>query len=68
MPDSRKAPMSHEWLSQQQVAAEFGISDRTVRRMIADGRIPAHRLGPRLVRIRRTDALAAVTPIPTVQR
>ena len=60
--------MSHEWLSKQQVAAEFGISDRTVRRMIADGRIPAHRLGPRLVRIRRTDALAAVTPIPTVQR
>lgn len=60
--------MSHEWLSQQQVAAEFGISDRTVRRMIADGRIPAHRLGPRLVRIRRADALAAVTPIPTVSR
>ena len=60
--------MSHEWLSQQQVAAEFGISDRTVRRMIADGRIPAHRLGPRLVRIRSTDALAAVTPIPTVSR
>ena len=60
--------MSHEWLSQQQVAAEFGISDRTVRRMISDGRIHAHRLGPRLVRIRRTDALAAVTPIPTVQR
>lgn len=55
--------MSHEWLSQQQVAAEFGISDRTVRRMIADGRIPAHRLGTRLVRIRRADALRALTPI-----
>lgn len=55
--------MSHEWLSQQQVAAEFGISDRTVRRMIADGRIPAHRLGPRLVRIRRADAQQAMAPI-----
>lgn len=60
--------MSHEWLSQQQIAAEFGISDRTVRRMISDGRIPAHRLGPRLVRIRRADVLHAVTPIPTVTR
>lgn len=58
----------NEWLSQQQIAAEFGISDRTVRRMISDGRIPAHRLGPRLVRIRRSDVLHAVTPIPTVTR
>lgn len=58
----------NEWLSQQQIAAEFGISDRTVRRMISDGRIPAHRLGPRLVRIRRSDVLRAVTPIPTVTR
>lgn len=38
--------MPHEYISQQQVAAKFGISDRTVRRMIADGRLPAHRVGP----------------------
>lgn len=60
--------MSHEYISQQQVAAEFGISDRTVRRMISDGRLPAHRLGPRLVRIRRADVTLALTPIPTVSR
>lgn len=60
--------MAQEWLSQQQVAAEFGISDRTVRRMISDGRIPAHRIGPRLVRMRRADVLHAVTPITTEAR
>lgn len=58
----------NEWLSQQQIAAEFGISDRTVRRMISDGRLPAHRIGPRLVRINRRDVHRAITPIPTVAR
>lgn len=60
--------MQNEWLSLQQLATEFGISDRTVRRMVASGRIPASRLGPRLVRIRRADVAEAFAPIPTVSR
>ena len=59
--------MNREWITQQEIAEMFGISDRTVRRMIADCRIPAHRLGPRLVRIRRADALRALTPIPAAR-
>lgn len=60
--------MQNEWLSLQQIATEFGISDRTVRRMVADGRIPASRLGPRLVRIHRRDVAQAFAPIPAVTR
>lgn len=59
--------MTREWITQQEVADMFGISGRTVRRMIADGRLPAHRIGPRLVRIRRADVEQALTPIPTAK-
>lgn len=67
MPDYQEDTLN-SWLSQQQIAAEFGISDRTVRRMIADGRLPAHRIGPRLVRINRRDVHRALAPIPVATR
>lgn len=38
-------------LSIQQVAGTYGISTRTVRRYIASGRLTAHRVGPRLIRL-----------------
>ncbi|WLP91440.1 helix-turn-helix domain-containing protein [Gordonia sp. NB41Y] len=33
------------------IATQFGISTKTVRRYITTGRIPAHRVGPRLIRL-----------------
>lgn len=38
-------------LSVNEVAEEFGISPRTVRRYIATGRLTAYRVGPKLVRL-----------------
>lgn len=35
----------------KETAERYGISSTTVRRYIADGRITAHRMGPRLIRI-----------------
>jgi len=47
-------------------AAEYaGVSAKTIRRRIADGTIPAERLGPRLIRVRLDDVDAALRPIPT---
>lgn len=51
------------FLSPQEVAVMYGVTERTVRRMIAAGALPAARLGSKLIRIRRADAMALLTPI-----
>lgn len=43
-------------------AAYLGVTVRTVQQMIADGRLPAYRLGARVVRLRRTEIDAALQP------
>lgn len=47
-------------LNPSQAAAVLGVSTRTVHRWIADGRLTAYKVGPRLVRIKAhdVDALA----------
>jgi excisionase family DNA binding protein len=49
------------WLTIPQAAESLGVSTDTVRRRIADGTIPATRLGPRLIRIRLSDLSSAGT-------
>jgi excisionase family DNA binding protein len=45
-------------------AAELlGVSEQTIRRRIADGTLPAERIGPRLIRIRIADLDALGRPI-----
>ncbi len=49
----------------QAAAAEYlSVNERTVRRLIADGQLPAHRVGSRLVRVRRSDVENLLTRIP----
>lgn len=38
-------------LSPAEAAARKGVSTKTIRRLIADGTLPAKRLGPRLIKI-----------------
>lgn len=38
-------------LTLKEVASRFSVSERTVKRWIADGRIKAYRTGPRLIRV-----------------
>jgi excisionase family DNA binding protein len=44
-----------EWLSLQQAASIYGVSVDTLRRRIADGKLPASRFGVRLIRVRAED-------------
>ena len=45
-------PMTHrQQLSIQQAAAIASVDPKTIRRRISDGSLPAHRIGPRLIRI-----------------
>jgi len=48
-----------------EAAAYLGVSRDTVRRRIADGDLPAHRLGPKLIRINVADLDHLRRPIPT---
>src|SRR5262245_526217 len=43
------------WATVKEVATHLGVSERTVRAMIADGRITAQRLGARVIRIDLND-------------
>lgn len=44
-----------EYVSPHEAAEYYGVSSRTILRMVASGRLPAVRLGPRIIRIRRND-------------
>lgn len=53
--------------SVQQVADHLGVSTKTVRNYIADGRLSAVRLGPRLIRVKRESVERLMNPIGGVR-
>lgn len=59
-------PKKRRWLTQAEAAEYLGTTDRTVRRMIAAGDLPAYRLGKRMTRIDAGDLDTVLRRIPTV--
>lgn len=53
------------WLPQAEAADYLGVTDRTLRRYVASGQLPAYRLGSRLLRFRQSDLDALLRPVPT---
>jgi excisionase family DNA binding protein len=47
----------------KQTAVYFGVDVKTIRRWIAQGRLAAHRVGPRLIRVDRASILKLASPI-----
>ena len=43
--------MAKKKISMQEAAEIYGVNPRTIRRYIADGRITAYRVGPRVIRL-----------------
>ena len=43
--------MAKKKISMAEAASTYGVSIRTIRRYIAAGRITAHRVGPRMIRL-----------------
>ena len=48
-------PTRSPFLTVAQAADELAVTDRFIRKLIADGQLRAVRVGERVVRIRRTD-------------
>lgn len=49
-------------ISLTQAAETLGVDPRTIRRYIAAGRLPAYRIGPRLIKIDAADLAKLVRP------
>lgn len=50
-------------ITQAEAADILGVTDRTVRAMIADGRLKGYRMGPRLIRLRLDEVEQVLQPI-----
>jgi len=55
-------PIQHQYISIIQAAKYLGVTDRTIRQMIADGRLRGYRCGARLVRLRISEVDDALQP------
>lgn len=51
------------YVTQVEAAEYLGVTDRTIRRMIADGRLKAYKLGDRILRLRLDEIDAAMKPV-----
>lgn len=51
------------WLTRDEAAAYVGCEKRTLDRYIADGTLVAYKLGPRAIRIKRSDLDAIMQPV-----
>jgi excisionase family DNA binding protein len=61
---SRNDVLAHKKAVDLVRAAEYlGVSIQSVRRRIAEGRLPAHRIGPRAIRVYIDDLEALKQPI-----
>lgn len=64
MKKEKKSVYAGSHLSIGETAEYLGVTTRTVSQMIADGRLRAYRLGPRVIRLRRGEIDAAMQPVP----
>jgi len=63
MPQQNRAPIGR-FVSVNEAAAILDVSTRSVRTWIADGTLPAYRVAHKVVRIRESELLAILSPIP----
>jgi excisionase family DNA binding protein len=48
-------PRRPDWVTIAAAAERLGLSTKSIRRRIADGTLPAYRIGPRLIRLDSAD-------------
>ena len=69
MPAVSKTRVPQRQLVTLAVAADHAaVSDKTIRRRIADGSLTGYRMGPRLIRVDLNELDALLAPIPATTR
>lgn len=64
LPATRAEILAHKQTVDIATAAEYlGVSTKSVRRRIAEGVLPAYRVGPRFIRVYVSDIEALMNPI-----
>ena len=61
-------PRQSRLLTVTEAADELNVTERFIRKLIAEGNLDAVRVGTRLVRIRRTDLEALLHPVRSPQQ
>lgn len=61
-PAANRAERRRKYVTQAEAAEYLGVTARTIRQMIADGRLVGYRLGARVVRVNLDDLDAAMQP------
>ncbi|QLQ16099.1 MAG: helix-turn-helix domain-containing protein [Micropruina sp.] len=56
-----------EYLTLKEAAARFKVSEKTLRRRISTGDLPALHSGSRIIRIAATELVAMFEPIPNAR-
>lgn len=59
--------MTTKRISLQEAAVRLGVSVKTIRRRVADGSLPAERVGSRLLRVAEDDVEALGKRVPTAE-
>jgi excisionase family DNA binding protein len=59
---SKKNTTNDRFISIAEAAKYLGVSERTVRNMLYDGRLRGHRLGGRVVRLKLSEIDTALEP------
>jgi excisionase family DNA binding protein len=60
---STSSDSNRRWVSLSEAAIYSGVSSRTIRRMIANGKLTGYQSGSRLIRIDLNDLDTVFTPI-----
>lgn len=66
MPAPARASRQH-WDPVPDAATYARVSPRTIRRWIATGKLPARRVGPRLLQVNRADLDQLIRPVPAAR-
>ena len=59
---AKSTQIARNWASIQAAADHLGVTDRTVRQMIADGRLTAYRNGHKIIRLDLNEVDASMRP------